>query len=383
MTGAMSLTSVFIALILCTGLESISSLASVAADTVAASAIYDPSVDSPSAASVAQSTTLVTSSTAAPTTSITPTVSSSGSQVSRPSSTSSGPTIHTITAGEGFNQFVPNNITANVGDIVKFIFYPLNHSVAQAEFGFPCIPRSMMNASVKTSFFSGSYVVPKIVEDLPTWNLTVNDADPIFFYCTAPGGCLDYEMIGSINQTPHQSLASQLKRIKEVGVMLEPGEQWQSEGQGASVSSAIASATAGASGGTATSASSTQKGSSQSGGLATGTIAGICSAGGVVILLFYALMWFWSRNKTLRETVDLVRERDGNLSQMQSAGLMAPFGPPDSFGGQEKNPAPNSVFSSMQELHSPWLKPVVELDATATKHEKWAYAFDRLDTSYI
>lgn len=34
----------------------------------------------------------------------------------------------------------PNSIVAAVGDIVSFQFYPLNHSVIQAKYGYPCVP---------------------------------------------------------------------------------------------------------------------------------------------------------------------------------------------------------------------------------------------------
>jgi hypothetical protein len=37
------------------------------------------------------------------------------------------------------------------------------------------------------------------VQQPPTWNLTINDTSPIFFYCSAPGSCIDYQMVGAIN----------------------------------------------------------------------------------------------------------------------------------------------------------------------------------------
>lgn len=38
------------------------------------------------------------------------------------------------------NTGQPNSIVAAVGDIVSFQFYPLNHSVIQAKYGYPCVP---------------------------------------------------------------------------------------------------------------------------------------------------------------------------------------------------------------------------------------------------
>jgi plastocyanin len=65
----------------------------------------------------AQETTSATSSAS-------PTVSSSGEI-----------TIHTITVGKVENQFEPNSLNATPGDIVRFQFYPSNHSVIKAAYG--------------------------------------------------------------------------------------------------------------------------------------------------------------------------------------------------------------------------------------------------------
>jgi plastocyanin len=36
--------------------------------------------------------------------------------------------------------FTPNQLTADVGDVLEFRFYPQNHSVARSDFKSPCIP---------------------------------------------------------------------------------------------------------------------------------------------------------------------------------------------------------------------------------------------------
>jgi plastocyanin len=56
--------------------------------------------------------------------------------------TSTGITTHTVQVGPKSNphQYVPSNLTANVGDVVVFEFYPTNHSVVKADFGAPCVP---------------------------------------------------------------------------------------------------------------------------------------------------------------------------------------------------------------------------------------------------
>jgi plastocyanin len=59
-----------------------------------------------------------------------------------PSSTdSSEPKVHMIKAGAGGWKFDPQEIhNVSVGDIVKWEFYPPDHSVARAEFGSACVP---------------------------------------------------------------------------------------------------------------------------------------------------------------------------------------------------------------------------------------------------
>jgi plastocyanin len=51
------------------------------------------------------------------------------------------PKVHMIKAGAGGWKFEPQEIhNASVGDIVKWEFYPPDHSVARAEFGSACVP---------------------------------------------------------------------------------------------------------------------------------------------------------------------------------------------------------------------------------------------------
>lgn len=56
---------------------------------------------------------------------------------SRASSTASRmPTVHKVLVGSGGFKFTPNQLeNVAVGDIVAFDFFPLDHSVARAEYG--------------------------------------------------------------------------------------------------------------------------------------------------------------------------------------------------------------------------------------------------------
>lgn len=56
--------------------------------------------------------------------------------------TSTGKATHTVQVGPKTNPhaYVPHNLTANVGDVVVFEFYPTNHSVVKADYLAPCVP---------------------------------------------------------------------------------------------------------------------------------------------------------------------------------------------------------------------------------------------------
>ena len=139
------------------------------------------------------------------------------SSVSIGNSTDDGPTIHLITVGKGSNSFVPNNVVAAVGDVISFSFYPLNHSVVKAQYGYPCVPYEDLGPN-REGWFSGFHPVPVVTANvsfsetygaispclinyvqLPSFNVTINDTEPLFYYCSAPGSCIDYGMVGAVN----------------------------------------------------------------------------------------------------------------------------------------------------------------------------------------
>jgi plastocyanin len=58
--------------------------------------------------------------------------------------TSTGIETYTVQVGSKSSPqaYVPNNFTAEPGDVVVFEFFPTNHSVVKADFGAPCVPAS-------------------------------------------------------------------------------------------------------------------------------------------------------------------------------------------------------------------------------------------------
>ncbi|GIJ86464.1 hypothetical protein Asppvi_005353 [Aspergillus pseudoviridinutans] len=119
-------------------------------------------------------------------TSQTPTSTSTAS-----TSTSSTSAVQSVDVGDGGFTFDPDTLSVSPGSKVEFHFYPGNHSVVQAAFSNPCQPLS------QSSFFSG--FIPDTSEESPeVFTLTVNDTNPIWYYCGQIGHC-QAGMVGVIN----------------------------------------------------------------------------------------------------------------------------------------------------------------------------------------
>jgi plastocyanin len=56
-----------------------------------------------------------------------------------------------INAGQGGLVYNPNSVTADMGDVVEFHFFPKNHSVVAGDFQNPCHP------APTGGFFSGFF----------------------------------------------------------------------------------------------------------------------------------------------------------------------------------------------------------------------------------
>ncbi|KAJ5952982.1 Cupredoxin [Penicillium vulpinum] len=203
----------------------------------------------------------------------------SSSAVTSTTPSSTGITTHTVQVGPKSNphQFVPAAITANVGDIVVFEFYPTNHSVVKADYEAPCVPAS------GTIFYSGAFVKfdlqdGQIVGPPPTWSLRINDTEPTFYYCTAIDSCTKNGMVGAINANTTQSWETQYAKALTYPFMLVPGQPMPAEGEGGDSS-----------------------GDSKSGddkhGLSGGAIAGIVVAAVGFVAILVALFFVLGRNR--------------------------------------------------------------------------------------
>jgi plastocyanin len=125
------------------------------------------------------------------------TTTSASSTASSTTSGSASSATQSVDVGENGFVFKPDTIHVPSGGVVEFHFYAGDHSVAQAAFNNPCHPMS------DTSFFSG--FMASANNGNPVWSLTVNDTNPIWFYCGQVGHC-QAGMVGVINPSGSDTL---------------------------------------------------------------------------------------------------------------------------------------------------------------------------------
>ncbi|KAK0119122.1 hypothetical protein ONS95_007984 [Cadophora gregata] len=223
-----------------------------------------------------------------------------------PSSTSASPAAtHSVNVGAAGLVFTPNSITANVGDTVEFRFYPQNHSVARAEYKYPCIPYEVVDVG-KQGFWSGFKPVNVVLSDPPKFSVLINDTEPIFFYCSAPGACEEDIMVGVINPNSSQTLEVQQAFAHNSTVAFSPGENFPAEvASTKSAAPSSSSTTSSPTTATVTTTPTTSATAAASSGshspLSTGAIAGIAIGGAAVLILGGALIYLCGRQRTMGE----------------------------------------------------------------------------------
>lgn len=286
--------------------------------------------------------------------------------ISATSTKTNTPTVHTVSVSfAGSNAYSPNSLNASAGDIISFVFYAANHTVIRSAFGYPCIPYEDLGPG-KQGFFSGYVPVvdPSLdvsissqyhkspsfsfisfrrtlipwVPQLPVWNLTINDTQPIFYYCSAPNSCIGNGMVGVINPNSSNQITEQIKLAHQANLMLQPGEAFPNEGIASSASALASTATATV---TATptsspTASSTPAASSKK--LSSGAIAGIAVGAVAVLAIAGALFYLFGRNRRLKERIT---QRDSTMphpetKQSPSSTLYPMYG--GGIGGDPNSP---------------------------------------------
>ncbi|KAF2811662.1 uncharacterized protein BDZ99DRAFT_569648 [Mytilinidion resinicola] len=221
-----------------------------------------------------------------------------------PSSTaSSEPKVIDVTVNKGStHRFDPEDIQANVGDVISFHFYPTNHSVVKAEYGYPCVPYDYVEPVSKDMFFSGNRPM-QAADPVQVWNLTLNSTAPVFFYCSALESCNKQGMLGVINSNKTMTLDHQRQLALEPDtVQLSPGDPIPAE-----ASATIVHSTPTAAPTSATSAPAPLQTAEPSdhhhSGLSGGAIAGIAVAAVAAILICGLLFFYMGRTKSLKDVL--------------------------------------------------------------------------------
>ncbi|KAI1107391.1 hypothetical protein F4804DRAFT_198684 [Jackrogersella minutella] len=99
--------------------------------------------------------------------------------------------VHVVSVGStnGTLAFSPDNLSADVGDMVQFQFRGGNHSVVQAAFDTPCSP--INEHTNTTGIFSGYQPVAasQAMGMIPTYSVMVAAKTPMWFYCSQAKHC--------------------------------------------------------------------------------------------------------------------------------------------------------------------------------------------------
>ncbi|KAK3362249.1 extracellular serine-rich protein [Lasiosphaeria hispida] len=261
-------------------------------------------------------------------------------------STATGtPQIIEISVGALLHQFSPDNVTANVGDTIRFNFYPGGHRVARAEYKIPCIPYEYTGAN-KKGFWSGVFSPQTIQNPPPHYDVLVNDTEPIFFYCGAPASCTDYGMVGVINANQEKTLATQKEFAKNATLQLVPGEPFPSETAGATPTPSATSSPTGGNGGSTESNGAEPQAASA--GLGAGAIAGIAIGAAAVILLGAALIYLCGRRGGFDKAY-----RKGTGASYSPPGAVPPTMAEPKFDPKSPGQATVSTFAQTAE-HDPY-----------------------------
>ncbi|KAA8911995.1 hypothetical protein FN846DRAFT_997864 [Sphaerosporella brunnea] len=209
---------------------------------------------------------------------------------------------HIVTVGKAAHRFDPDTVYAAVGDVITYEFYPTNHSVVRGAWDFPCIPYELVTPQVN-GFFAGFHPVKTIQNNPPRWSVTVNDTNPIFFYCSAPDSCNHWGMVGVVNPRQDQPLDTYRAEAKNASFVLQPGDSWPSEAQGVTtVPGSPTFATATSPPAVTVTASNTptptQSTATHTSSLSVGGIAGIAIGAVGVVALIGGLFFFLGRTKS-------------------------------------------------------------------------------------
>lgn len=90
------------------------------------------------------------------------------------------------------DTYVPNVVTAAVGDVVQFQFNSGNHTVTQSTADQGCTP---LQATVPTAVHSGHIPFVDGSQTVGTFNMVVTSLDTMFIYCATGPHCQEGQVM--------------------------------------------------------------------------------------------------------------------------------------------------------------------------------------------
>ncbi|POR38841.1 Uncharacterized protein TPAR_00962 [Tolypocladium paradoxum] len=143
-----------------------------------------------------------------------------------------------IKVGENGNSFSPSSVTADKGDVIEYHFLKSTHDVVAGDFTKACSPLTA------GGFYSGA-IQPQ-GSNPSVFQVTVNSADPIFFYCSVASHCQG-GMVGVVNPTSDKTLDTYSNTAKSASSNISPDAPFGGKLVSASDVTAPASSTTGSS----------------------------------------------------------------------------------------------------------------------------------------
>ena len=102
---------------------------------------------------------------------------------------------HSVVAGRAGLHFDPENVVAEIGDVIEWHYLPANHSVVQSSFAQPCQPLAGDNG------FASNFQPVATGQSSQVFQIVVQDASPLWYYCAqTKGSHCQNGMAGVINQ---------------------------------------------------------------------------------------------------------------------------------------------------------------------------------------
>ncbi|KAF2714159.1 hypothetical protein K504DRAFT_462591 [Pleomassaria siparia CBS 279.74] len=141
--------------------------------------------------------------------------------------------IHRIFAGSTVDNkglhFEPENVVAEIGDLIEVHFLPKNHTFTQASFDKPCEP-------LAGGIFSGFNFATAAGESKDVFTFTIENKEPLWYYCSQiVGGHCQTGMTGVINQNFDSANTLAAFKAKAVGTVTKQPSVNALDSQGGSI----------------------------------------------------------------------------------------------------------------------------------------------------